>query len=124
MTKYLDERLCFELLIKYKNASVVSEILRDIGFCHLKTGKKFSSNSVRRAAYRFMIDNSDEAYNLLKQNNISITRDEFDKLIMRSVKQIQSCRGIDDYVRILRKLGYDSKYPDYFMEMVRQYERG
>lgn len=120
MTKtYLDDKQCFDLWIELGTLEKVRQHLYSLGIKNPLSGNMATPFGIRTAAFRWMLHNLDEAWEIMAGKYHILGRDEFDQwAVYKAMSFFQGenafrkwliSRGWYDNKRYLSS--YERKYP-------------
>jgi hypothetical protein len=117
--RILDEKECFDLWVELGTLEKVRQVMYDRGLRHPLTGKSVTPFGIRTAAFRYMLDNLEVAYERMNSSFRILSREEFDKwAVYKALTLFQTEVAFGDW---LKNQGwyddkrylevYDNKYP-------------
>jgi hypothetical protein len=107
--KLLDEEECFRLWTGLGTIDKAAKHLESEGYVHPDTGKRFTDFAIWVAAYRYILDNVEEAWEYFHEDDPTMTREEFEEHLVRKAATVYKSSRTR-YVSWLREHGFYEKY--------------
>jgi hypothetical protein len=113
--KLLDEKLCFQLWAQLGSIGKVQSHLKLAGIINPNTTKEFSHMAIWNAAFRWVLENMDEARQIFKDAGSDLNDVQWDEWLIEKAMYVYGASSKGRFMRWIRRMEFE-KYDYIYAE--------